>query len=504
MAITIYTRAEIEAQVMAYFRNRFPGRDMGTESFLGKTARAVTMALVGLQKAVADADNDASPSSKTSITKLDQFADLFGLPSNSGGYGRDGATTSSGGAASITGTNGTAVSDGATLTASDGVTVIALDGAVTIPGSPPWTGSATGAFIAVTAGTGGNLPVDEVLTWQSPPAGLDATVTLTTALAGAVDIESDADLLERIFDRLQTPPKGGAAIDYKTWSESALDANGVSVGIDTAYVYPNRGGLGTVHVVLTVAGTGTARQPGSTTDDDTYVADRRPVAVEGYESFIPSMLAARALTARVRMVPSLTKYNFDWVDTGASYSISAASATGITLNTAAPTTLIDAITSGALPRLQILSTGSGYVANNPQVRISAIDATNTILTIDADTKPDTWVVPAASDVVYAGGPMVDTIAQAIVDYVDSLGPSRAGGFADPNELWEDTVAISRLTQIALDQTDTDGTRFATNTISGGVTIAIGAGASATADVQAQDNTGGAPELLYLKHVAVTQ
>src|SRR5262245_35778799 len=99
MAITTYSLDQLEAQVLAYFQNRFPGRDLGTESWLGKQARAIAMALLALEKAIEDADHDAAPSPKTSTAALDAFALLFGLPSNQGGYGRNGATNASGGQA---------------------------------------------------------------------------------------------------------------------------------------------------------------------------------------------------------------------------------------------------------------------------------------------------------------------------------------------------------------------------------------------------------------------
>jgi hypothetical protein len=100
--------------------------------------------------------------------------------------------------------------------------------------------------------------------------------------------------------------------------------------------------------------------------------------------------------------------------------------------------------------------------------------------------------------------MVATIANNALAYIDALGPSRAGGYADTILPWEDTASIARLTQIALDALDSGGVRMAKNIISGGVTVAYNGGAAAATDVQASDSTVNGPELLYARNIAVTQ
>src|SRR5574342_606347 len=150
MPITIYTETEIAAQTLAYFRNRFPDKDSGDGSWLDKIAKATGMALYSLQKAVLDADHDSTPNDKSSEAALEQFAVTFGLSDGAGNYGRKQATFASGGVATLSGTKGTTYTDGLVATASDGVTQISLSGTVTIPGSPPGTGTVAGSFVAVT------------------------------------------------------------------------------------------------------------------------------------------------------------------------------------------------------------------------------------------------------------------------------------------------------------------------------------------------------------------
>lgn len=61
---------------------------------------------------------------------------------------------------------------------------------------------------------------------------------------GGTDEESDVALLERLLDVIRRPPAGGNKYDYKNW---ALSVDGV----DAAYVYPLRRGLGTVDIAIT-------------------------------------------------------------------------------------------------------------------------------------------------------------------------------------------------------------------------------------------------------------
>lgn len=502
MPITIPSLDTVVSDVRAFFRNRFPGRDDHSESFLGKLARAIAASLSGLHASVLAADNDAVPSSQSSDAAIEKWAETLGVPADAdGNYGREGATVASGGVGALSGTNGTIFPAGSIATAPDGVTLIQLQSEVTIPGAPPGTGTASGTFNAITAGTAGNLDADTVCTWQETPPGADSTFELTTALTGATDTETASSLLARTLTRLQQPPKGGAAVDWRTWAES-ID------GVERAYVYPNRGGLGTVHTVITQSGTGTSRRHGQTvqtavTDyiDGNAAEDEpgvRPVTVDGYETLVPYMSTSQGLAIRTRLTPSLSKYDFDWSLGSTVRTVLSYSSGVITLNDDIPASLqtaVDAYLAGTAtaPRLQVISTGS--VINEP-VRVVAYNTGADTLTLE-DPLPDDWVTPTVGDAVYPYGPIVETIANDLLDYVDSLGPSRQGGYANPLDSWEDECAVARLTQVALTAEDSDGTRLARDIVTSGVTIN-----GATTDITAGD-TGNGPEMLYAASIAVT-
>lgn len=516
MPITVPSLDSVVAAALAFYRNRFTSRDLGLEAFLGKLSRAEAMLFLQFMQAVTAADADACPNPKSSTAALDLWATTLGVPSStSGAYGRKGATNGTGGTAPVTGTAATSIPDGSLLTAADGSTIVKLNNA----GSPlvlsgtSGSGSATGTFDSVTTGTVGNLPANSVLTWQSPPAGLDATVTLTKAISGGIDSETNAQLLARILARLQTPPKGCTSSDFRTFAEAQS-------GIVRAYPYPLRGGLGTVHIVLTASGSGTARKPTSaqqTTVDSAIngtssIPALRTVTIQGYKSLIPYTVAT-GMTIRVRLLPFKPKYAFDWDDTAGTYTVSAYAAgppATITLSGALPATLMAAVDAGSKPRLQICSTGtspSSAPATPFQVGVTAYNSGSRVLTLD--TLPSNFVAPNINDSIYAGGPMVSQIASSILAYVDGLGPAR-GNYADANDAWFDTVYAAKIVQLCLDAVDGDGTPFARNFFYVFSTpqclISYNGGGSAFQDVAAQDTTANGPELLYLKSggIAVTQ
>ncbi len=499
MALPTRTLDDLINRCVAYFRTSFPGFPMGPKKFLGRTARAIALSAWGLQKSVEQVDLDIVPSPQSSTDALSNWAFTLGLPDGAGGFGRLQPTTSSGGAATLTGVKATVYTNGLVATAEDGTTQAALSGLVTIPGVAPGLGSIAAVFISVTKGTAANLPIGTVFTWVSPPAGADPTFTLTSPLQGAVDAEDNPSVYARIVARLQTPPRGGVSEDYRIWAQ---EAEGVSV----VYVYPRRSGTGTVDVVVATAGSGQTRKPSAAVvlDAQASIDEQRPVAVEAATAMAPYMPNASGHLAVVKVTPSLAKYQFDWDDTSGPFTVdtyvSGPPAT-IKLNVLAPATLkaaIDAFNASTAlkPRLQVLSTGS--VINTPIGVIAWSDGGGKT-TLTLESVPSTWVAPTAGDTVYAYGPVVATIAAGILAIADALGPSRASGFADDLSPWNDKLTISSLITVAETAIDTDGTELISEVPPGLATID-----GAVLDITGVD-TGppAAPEMLYWSHIAVT-
>src|SRR5439155_21988848 len=107
MALPLPDLDTIVRENTAFFRRRFPGRDVGTESFLGKAAAAVAMSILGLQKSALVIDRDAVPSDRSSSEALESWAFALGVPSNAGGFGRNRATLATGGQGLCAGNHGT-------------------------------------------------------------------------------------------------------------------------------------------------------------------------------------------------------------------------------------------------------------------------------------------------------------------------------------------------------------------------------------------------------------
>jgi uncharacterized phage protein gp47/JayE len=94
---------------------------------------------------------------------------------------------------------------------------------------------------AAVAGAAGNQSANTPATVDSPPIGI-ANTALVLSMTGGADVESAAELLERLLLDMVEIAQGGNDVDYKRW---ALGVPGVS----RAYVFPVRRGLGTVDVV---------------------------------------------------------------------------------------------------------------------------------------------------------------------------------------------------------------------------------------------------------------
>lgn len=512
--ITIPDYSTIEAVVLAFYRNRFPGKDTHSESFLGKAARALARTILYLLSSLQSVDNDAVPSQKTSRVALNNMAFAYGLPSNAGGFGPNGPTAASGGLGPATGTKGSVIPDGTLLTGPDGQTVFKTSGSQTIPGTPPGSGSVNVNVVAVTAGSAGNLAAGQVLTFQAAPTGVDGTLTLTTGTSGGLDSEADAALLARIFARWQNPPKGGTAADYKSWAETVI-------GAFRAYVYPKRDGTGTVDIVITSAGSGAGRVPSAAVtsavndyingNSVTGVVGQRPVTSSGVTAIRPSTTGG-GLAIRVRVVPSASKYAFDWALGSSTLSVASYSSPTITTNEALPASLTQTVdaylaspTTVSPPRLQVISTGMASPGIATPVSVVAYNAGAKTLTLQTPI-PSAWTAPSANDKIYPYGPIVPIVAAGpsaavvagIQGYVDSLGPSRASGYANPLDVWADTASIFTVGDTALDAVDTDGVtrpvrRVLAVTINGGTT-----------DVTATDDgTTTGVQILTCASIAVT-
>lgn len=513
MSVEFPSRDEIKAAAIGYFQvaHRDPitgaAPPMGPRSFCGQQAVALANLLSDVLGYAAAVDNDAIPgtyfdattgvtATKCSSAALASWAYALGLPSGTPGvFGRRGAVAARGGAATAVGSVGVVIGTGDQLTDLSGQIVVKVRAGITIDANPALNGI---VIDAVTLGAKGNLSVGTKLRWSSPPPGLASTVTLTTALTGGDDVESDVQLALRIIEHLQSPLRGGTASDYKYFCENAQDSDGRTISIDRAYPLPGRNGTGSVDVVITQAGSGSGRDPGATVAAQVaaWVETQRPVGDGGVRVVRPYLPSDEKLSILVRVQPS-TGFDFDWDDsqgTAGGNTSTGSSGTSLILSTTTPpAALSTAIDAGSKPRIQVSI--PGYAT--PFVARVTAHADNTpsgkcTLTLDTALLAD----PGSGATVYAGGPCVLPVAAAVLAYVDSVGVSRKSGYAPASDVWEDAVTLARIAHAAILATSEGqavcvtspnvGDITSPSTVKPGVLIKVGSGSYTAADFQLLD------------------
>jgi uncharacterized phage protein gp47/JayE len=194
---------------------------------------------------------------------LDRHADIW-LP----GAGRKPATFAAG-SGTVTGIDGSMVPQGTQLTGANTV-LYETTTPVTVGSGPTPV-----AIRAIDPGKIGNLEQGTVIGFISAIAGVDGTVTIVE-MTGGVDIESDDELRERVLERIQQPPMGGAAYDYVAWAKQVP-------GVTRAWARPEQGpGTMTVRFLMDDL---RADDDGWPTADDivavaAYIDLKRPVTVK--------------------------------------------------------------------------------------------------------------------------------------------------------------------------------------------------------------------------------
>ena len=489
MATTVLTTDELVTNALAALRFRFKNRSTHPESLLFKWATALAGLISSIHAQVQQADYDATPQSKSTYEALALWAFLLGLPNGSGGFGPLGATAAAGLTAQASGTPGSVVWNGVapapTLTASDG-TLFAMSSAATLDGS----GLATIAFDAGTVGTAGNLVAGAVVTFVSSIPGVNATASSVTApTVPGSDQEAPDALLARIESRLQDPPKAGVAHDWRGWAEGVT----TSPRVARAFIYPVRNGTGTVDAVITKAGSGIARaaNAGQLAAVLAVFDAERLVCVAGRRAVAPDVTASAAVVLRV--LPTVGN-EFDWDSSAGAITIdSLPDANHIKLSTLLPASGKAAIDAGRTIRLQLVAHAGAYILPI-QVSASAYSDAFGLSTLTISAGYPGTISP--SDLVHAGGPCVDAVAQAVLELVDSLGPSKVSGFADPlDSAWDDTLRVDELVRVAMDAT-VGGARLVRDMVAAPTINGV------ATNLQAADS-GPAPQLLVLASVAVT-
>jgi uncharacterized phage protein gp47/JayE len=428
MAFKLPSLRELIDDVVRDFSNKFPGANVAKKSdnWLRAAVKATAVALVLRRLRVIE--RDLWPDT-ASGDELERHAAIRGITR------RPATPAKKANAGRLVGTATSAFTAGAQLTHASGLR-FQLNESGAIPGG----GFIDVDILAIDVGSATRLSAGEVLTFVSPPAGINAQVALVLSLdEDGADEETDGELQTRILDKIAQPGMGGNANDYRQWAKEVT-------GIFEAYVWPNRGGLGSVHIAAVHPGSGAARilSAGEVTALQTYLDGKRPVGMADCK-VLTVVEQKQQIDLRVT-VDSDPQFAWDWVDNGA---WTVASWTGgtrtlqLSANRPADMQVGDRLT---------YKRTTGTLNSGKQHVIEAFGSNPDEVVLKDD--PELAATPpVAGNPVYAGGAIVDPIREKGQALIDALGPGRPDtwpyvgtrpDYSVGGTYWDGTLRPSRL------------------------------------------------------------
>lgn len=254
--------ATILQAILDDYKNRVDGADVSADTEIYRRAAVTAGAIWALSYGLRYVENQIFPDT-ADTANLERHAALYG-------YTRKAAQPATDGEITLTGTNSTVVSAGLSLAHADGTTYTTTTGGTILGGQLIVSAEADEGGLATNKSSG------VALTVQSPPSGVDAVATISTAFTDGTADETDAQLLARLLQRIRQGNAGGTASDYELW---ALEVDGVI----EACCLPLRRGVGTVSVaVFADDGTGVREGADATLRDEVlaYLDTLRPVCAD--------------------------------------------------------------------------------------------------------------------------------------------------------------------------------------------------------------------------------
>lgn len=427
--IPIPTLEELHGFAIAVAKAVLPTRDWTRRKPGWKFMRVVSMVATyvsaQLKSGLADLLPDTSEGSY-----LERWGNMFGVAKKGATPGRKA------GALRVVGAASEPIPLGTTIVHRPSGLRFMINEATTIPAAPPlWIDV---DVIAIDTGSQTLLEADEVLTFETPAdvPGLEEDAVLILDIdEGGQDSEADGRYRVRILTRISTPPLGGAPRDYEQWSIEAAEEGEAENEIVSAYVYPIRAGLGTVDVAALKDGSGADRllSSGERAVLQAKLDENKPANVRD----VRVLIVEETLTdVEVTITTNgEAQYVFDWND---STPLEITSWTALTRAIVFTTDRPDSMEAGG--RLIIKTTaGTGE-----QFEIESLVSTDSVILVETPS-----VTPVATNLVYSGGALVDTVRDAIIEHIDSLGTSNPDvtvygtweGNLRPENLYRVTQAI---------------------------------------------------------------
>lgn len=251
------TLEEIRASILRDYQTYYPNADTSEDSDAYARASSLAACAEGIYAHQKWLIKQFFPD--TADTEfLEKHAGLRGLR-------RRNATYAAGKGATISGNPDAVIAVGLQIKTEDGHFYETTESAVISA-----SGSTVVAVRSLATGAAQNIKTATKGSFMAAPVGVSTDVVLNDVV-GATNAESDSSLLERLLNKIRRPAAGGNKYDYKDW---ALEVDGV----EQAYVYPLRRGLGTVDIAITA-------DNGVPSDDTVrraqeYIDQERPVTAK--------------------------------------------------------------------------------------------------------------------------------------------------------------------------------------------------------------------------------
>lgn len=251
------TLEEIRASLLRDYQTYYPNADTSEDSDAYARASSLAACAEGIYAHQKWLIKQFFPD--TADTEfLEKHAGLRGLR-------RRNATYAAGKGATISGNPDAVIAVGLQIKTEDGRFYETTESAVISSG-----GTVVVAVRSLATGAAQNIKTATKGSFMAAPVGVSTDVVLNDVV-GATNAESDSSLLERLLNKIRRPAAGGNKYDYKDW---ALEVDGV----EQAYVYPLRRGLGTVDIAITA-------DNGVPSDDTVrraqeYIDQERPVTAK--------------------------------------------------------------------------------------------------------------------------------------------------------------------------------------------------------------------------------
>lgn len=420
MSFKVPSLEEMHETQLAMHKVQMPDDDISSTSDNWKRQRTTALAVTSLHAHIAQAERDALPDT-SDPERQDRWGAIYNVP-------RKGATAASAAAAlRVFGTPGSGVVIGSVLAHVDGTT-FQTNSAGTVGGG----GFLDVDVLSLTLGSIAKKAKGEILTFLAAPPGIVSVAELQADIdRGGDDVEGPGSFKVRLLDKTAQPGMGGNANDYVKWQLA-------NPGVATAYTYPLRQGLGTVDMAFLHSGRGSVRIPSAPeiAAVQAYVDTQRPVAM-AMDRVITVVAEPNDVEILVSEISA--SFAFDWDDT-LPPTVSAWNGTARVLTfSARPADLV------VKDRLTYRSAAPN---DGSELTVEALGPGAQDVTVVALTTAQAAAPPVAGNTVYSGGPLVETLRQAILAHMDQLGPARGTNPKQVAGVWEDTLRISRLKTLA--------------------------------------------------------